>query len=93
MSFPEFWQKNTLFGKANYGMYHYSLKVIDERKMSEIRSLNLCHKKSTLVDIYRQSLLNVFPPPYCFTVATQLPYIYGLTLSTQEWTNRLAGVL
>ena len=26
--------------------------------MSEIRILNLCHKKSILVDIYRQSLLN-----------------------------------
>ena len=25
--------------------------------MSEIRILNLCHKKSILVDIYRQSLL------------------------------------
>ena len=26
--------------------------------MSEIRIMNLCHKKSILVDIYRQSLLN-----------------------------------
>ena len=26
--------------------------------MSEVRILNLCHKKSILVDIYRQSLLN-----------------------------------
>ena len=26
--------------------------------MSEIRILNLCHKKSILVDIYRQSLLS-----------------------------------
>ena len=39
-------------------MFHYSLRVIDEPKMSEIRILNLCHKKSILVDIYRQSLLN-----------------------------------
>ena len=38
-------------------MFHYSLRVIDEPKMSEIRILNLCHKKSILVDIYRQSLL------------------------------------
>ena len=28
--------------------------------MSEIRILNLCHKKSILVDIYRQSLLTAF---------------------------------
>ena len=27
--------------------------------MSEIRILNLCHKKSILVDIYRQSLLTI----------------------------------
>ena len=39
-------------------MFHYSLRVIDEPKMSEIRILNLCHKKSILVDIYRQSLLS-----------------------------------
>ena len=39
-------------------MFHYSLTVIDEPKMSEIRILSLCHKKSILVDIYRQSLLN-----------------------------------
>ena len=39
-------------------MFHYSLRVIDEPKMSEIRILNLCHKKTILVDIYRQSLLN-----------------------------------
>ena len=38
-------------------MFHYSLRVIDEPKMSEIRILNLCHKKTILVDIYRQSLL------------------------------------
>ena len=38
-------------------MFHYSLRVIDEPKMSEIRILNLCHKKSILVDFYRQSLL------------------------------------
>ena len=31
--------------------------------MSEIRILNLCHKKSILVDIYRQSLLNI-PAPF-----------------------------
>ena len=37
-------------------MFHYSLRLIDEPKMSEIRILNLCHKKSILVDIYRQSL-------------------------------------
>ena len=55
MSFLE--QKNTLFRKTNYSMFHYSLRVIDEPKMSEIRILNLCHKKSILVDIYRQSLL------------------------------------
>ena len=40
-------------------MFHYSLRVIDEPKMSEIRILNLCQKKSILVDIYRQSLLSV----------------------------------
>ena len=39
-------------------MFHYSLRVIDEQKMSEIRILNLCHKKAILVDIYRQLLLN-----------------------------------
>ena len=39
-------------------MFHYSLRVIDEPKMSEIRILNLCHKKSILVVIYRQSLLS-----------------------------------
>ena len=39
-------------------MLHYSLRVIDELKMSEIRILNVCHKKSILVDIYRQSLLS-----------------------------------
>ena len=38
-------------------MFHYSSRVIDEPKMSEIRILNLCHKKTILVDIYRQSLL------------------------------------
>ena len=38
-------------------MFHYSLRVIDEPKMSEIRILNLCHKKTILIDIYRQSLL------------------------------------
>ena len=55
--FLEFLQKNTLFGKTNDSMFHFSLRVIDEPKMSEIRILNLCHKKSILVDIYRQSLL------------------------------------
>ena len=40
-------------------MFHYSLRVIDEPKISEIRILNLCHKKTILVDIYRQSLLNI----------------------------------
>ena len=59
MSFLEFYQKNTLFRKTNYSMFHYSLRVIGEPKMSEIRILNLCHKKSILVDIYRQSLLIV----------------------------------
>ena len=39
-------------------MFHYSLRIIDEPKLSEIRILNLWHKKSILVDIYRQSLLN-----------------------------------
>ena len=58
MSFLEFSQKNTLFEKTNYSMFHYSLRVIDEPKMSEIGILNLRHKKSILVDIYRQSLLN-----------------------------------
>ena len=61
MSFLEFWQKNALFGKINYSMFHYSWKVIDKPKMSEIRILNLCDKKSILVDIYRQSLLSSFP--------------------------------
>ena len=50
-------------------MFHYSLRVIDEPKMSEIRILNLCHKKTILVDIYRQSLLIRFhrnhPLGYC----------------------------
>ena len=60
MSFHEFFQKknSTLFGKTNLSMLHYSLRVIDELKMSEIRILNVCHKKSILVDIYRQSLLS-----------------------------------
>ena len=60
MSFHEFFQKNpsTLFGKTNLSMLHYSLRVIDELKMSEIRILNVYHKKSILVDIYRQSLLS-----------------------------------
>ena len=40
-------------------MFHYSLRVIDEPKKSEIRILNLCHKKTILVDIYRQSLLSI----------------------------------
>ena len=40
-------------------MFHYSLRVIHEPKMSEIRILNLCHKRMILVDIYRQSLLTV----------------------------------
>ena len=53
MSFLEFQQKNTLFGKIDYSMFHYSLRVIDQWKMSEIRILNLYHKKSILVDIYR----------------------------------------
>ena len=53
MSFLEFSQKNTLFEKTNYSMFHYSLRVIDEPKMSEIRILNLCHKKSILVDILK----------------------------------------
>ena len=57
MSFLEFYQKNTLFGKTKFSMFHYSSRVIDEPKMSEIRILNLCHKKTILVDIYRQSLL------------------------------------
>ena len=60
MSFLEFSQKNKLFEKTNYSMFHYSLRVIDEPKMSEIRILNLCHKRSILVDIYRQSLLSGF---------------------------------
>ena len=34
MSFLEFSQKNTLFEKTNYSMFHYSLRVIDEPKMS-----------------------------------------------------------
>ena len=50
----EFQQKNTLFGKSNYSMFDNSLKIIDESKMSEIRILYLCHKKSILVDIYGQ---------------------------------------
>ena len=50
-------------------MFHYSLRVIDEPKMSEIRILNLCHKKSILVDFYRQSLLISFLFPGAF--ATQ----------------------
>ena len=57
MSFLEFLQKNTLFGNTNYSMFRYSLRVIDEPEMSEIRILDLCHEKSILVDIYRQSLL------------------------------------
>ena len=57
--FLEFLQKNTLFEKTNYSMFHYSLRVIDEPKMSKIRILNLCHKKSILVDIYGKSLMGV----------------------------------
>ena len=34
--------------------------------MSEIRILNVCHKKSILVDIYRQSLLSTFNSHYSF---------------------------
>ena len=41
-------------------MFHDSLRVIDEPKMSDIRIQNLCHKESILVDIYRQSLLIPF---------------------------------
>ena len=40
-------------------MFHCSLRIIDELKMSEIRILNLCYKKSILVDIYRQSLITI----------------------------------
>ena len=47
-------------------MFHYSLRVIDEPKMSEIRILKLCHKKSILVDIYRQSLLTVLVVLFAF---------------------------
>ena len=36
--------------------------------MSEIRILNLCHKKTILVDIYRQSLLN-FSDNFNFSVS------------------------
>ena len=35
--FLEFLQKNTLFGKTNDSMFHFSLRVIDEPKMSEIK--------------------------------------------------------
>ena len=42
-------------------MFHYSLRVINEPKMSEIRILNLCHKNTILVDIYRQSLISCAP--------------------------------
>ena len=62
MSFLEFSQKNTLFEKTNYSMFHYSLRVIDEPKMSDSGILNLRHKKSILVDIYRQSLLSSLVP-------------------------------
>ena len=37
MSFLEFYQKNTLVGKTNYSMFHYSLRVIGEPEMSEIK--------------------------------------------------------
>ena len=40
-------------------MFDNSLRIIDEPKMSEIRILYLCHKKSILVDIYRQLLVNI----------------------------------
>ena len=66
MSFLEVQQNNTLDWKTNYSMFHYSLRVIDERIMSEIRILNLCHKKSILVDICRQSLVNAFLFWFCF---------------------------
>ena len=37
MSFLEFEEKNTLFGKTNYSMFHFSLRVVDEPKMNEIK--------------------------------------------------------
>ena len=49
-------------------MFYYSLRVIDEPKMSEIRIFSLCHKKTILVDIYRQSLLT----PTFYTCYLQL---------------------
>ena len=51
--------------ETNYSTFHYSLKVIDEPKMSEIRILNLCHKKSIFGDIYRRSLLTTHNPSNC----------------------------
>ena len=40
--------------------------------MSEIRILNLCHKKTILVDIYRQSLLSLWK--------MQMPYLVSLEI-------------
>ena len=51
--------------ETNYSTFHYSLKIIDEPKMSEIRILNFCHKKSIFVDIYRRSLLTTHNPSNC----------------------------
>ena len=36
--------------------------------MSEVRILNLCHKKSILADIYRQSLLSIGGEELCWKV-------------------------
>ena len=59
-------------------MFHYSLRVTDKPKMSEIRILNLCHKKLILVDIYRQSLLNnpeLIKTDPCFSIDVHKIYI------------------
>ena len=58
-------------------MFHYSLRVVDEPKMSEIRILNLCQKKLILVDIYGQSLLKHIISQGFFKIvdSLDLPYV------------------
>ena len=70
-------------------MFHYSLRVIDEPKMSEIWILNLCHKKSILVDIYRQSLLNTEQPNFLPLLFSQpenknQKYLHVISKKTQS---------
>ena len=43
-----------LFGKTNYGMFHYSLRVIDEPKMSEIK-FSTCADRGSIFTESRSS--------------------------------------